>query len=292
MDKDKVYDMITERVIEKLQQGIVAWKRPWHTILPCNFKTKTPYKGINAWMCMFNDFKSPYYLTYKQVTDMKGNVKKGSKGTPIIYWDFKKFEKEKADGTKEMRQFAFLKYFTVFNAEQIEGIEFPEVVNNVRNVEVLDALFNNMPNAPERKEGIVAGRACYIPMMDIINMPAKQDFFDTDGYYATLSHEYIHSTGHSKRLNREGIIERHEKGSPGYAFEELIAEMGCAFLCNMAGITTREDNTVAYINSWIKALKNDNTLIIKAAKEAEKAVKYMKGELETKEQKMEEKEAA
>jgi len=284
MKKDDIYTMITDRVIEKLKQGVVAWQKPWNTILPCNYKTRRAYNGINLWICLFNDFKSPYYLTFKQVTDMKGSVKKGSKGTPIVFWEFLKTSKVNADGVKEDRNIPLLKYFVVFNEEQIENIEFEKLPENrVQDVSVLDEIIKNMPNAPRFEEiKSMVNVACYMPSMDIINMPPKEAFKSTDGYYGTLVHELVHSTGHGTRLNREGVTGRVEKGSEVYAFEELIAEMGSAFLCNMVGIVGNMDNNTAYIQSWIKRLQNDNSFIFKASKQSEMAVKYIKGEIEEK----------
>jgi antirestriction protein ArdC len=221
-------------------------------------------------------FTSPYWMTFKQAMDMKAHVRKGEKGTQIVYAD--KFEREelKADGSKEIQKIPFLKQYTVFNACQIEGLseafnKKPESINATeeqRN-EKLEQFFSNT----EAK--IYTGtRAAYHPTTDRIEMPPFEAFNKAAGYYSTLAHELGHWTGHPSRLARDFGCKKH--GDEGYAKEELVAELNSCFIGADLGIEPiSEEQHSAYIQSWLKVLKSDKRFIFQAASHAQKAVEYV-----------------
>ena len=267
-----VYDLITNRIIGMLDKGIIPWKRPWNVPMPQNFVSKREYQGVNVLLLSFTGFNSPYWLTYKQARDLGGHVKAGAKGLPVVFWNWIKV---KGKGSEEDKSVPFLKYHTVFNLEQCEGIAVPD--NNraeIRPLEECEKVFEGMPDKPALLHG--GDKACYIPSKDTVLMPNKGNFESTEEYYSTLFHELAHATGHDKRLNRVSLIEPHAFGSETYSKEELIAEIGSSFLCSLTGIENKTiDNQVGYISSWLNRLKNDKKLIITASSHAQKAVDFI-----------------
>ena len=283
MKNADVYKKVTEQIIDRMESGNFTWKRPWSSIgLPQNYVTKKSYRGINAFITSFSQFGSPFWLTMKQANKLKGKVIKGQKATTVVYWKMLKFEKEnEKTGKKEEKIVPLLRYYNIFNAEQIEGIEFKATKGNeIGTSETLNKIFDEMPNKPLVKI-IASNRACYNPTLDVVTIPMKKAFENTAKFYSTLSHELIHSTGHSSRLNRATVMSGTFFGSHDYSFEELIAEIGASFLCAIGGINdeSSEKNSVAYLQSWIKALKNDNKFIFKASTLAQKSVDYIMGKI-------------
>lgn len=273
------FEAITDKIIEALGKGIIPWKKPWTTGLPKNLVSKKDYRGINVFILMLSPFTSPYWLTYNQASSLKGNVKKGSKGTQIVFWKFSKVKTQKADGTDSEKSIPFLRTYTVFNLDQCENIDPKHIPVthklDFKPLETCENIITEYQNAPKLEE--IGNRACYIPSMDTIQIPPKTTFYSIEEYYATLFHEEIHSTGSIKRLNR--LDKGGFFGSDTYSKEELVAELGASFLCGMTGIeTTVMDNTIAYIQSWIKRLQDDKKLIITAAAQAQKAVDFITGE--------------
>jgi len=281
-----IYSLITNKMIELLEQGVIPWKKPWRVgkfYWPMNLVSKNEYTGINAFLLAMAPFASPYFLTYKQARDLGGNIKKGEKGLPVIRLIIGDVEKKNSENTEEKgAKYTCLKYFTVFNLEQTEGIEAPELerpenvieFNPIQECENIVNGFRGKPEIHHHKQ-----KACYYPKADTINMPIKETFNSETEYYSVLFHEMTHSTGHETRLNREGITIPHKYGDESYSKEELIAEMGNAFLCAHAGISPATiDNRASYINMWLKELKNDKKLIIQAASAAQKAADFILGE--------------
>ena len=273
MTKKTVYEIITDKFIESLEKGRIPWEKPWVGQKPMNYKSKTEYHGINVMILSMQGYSSRYWMTFKQVTSLGGKVKKGSKGTPVCYWNF--FKKEDQDGNE--KTIPFLKYFTVFNKDQIEGIEFIEEEEGTLDfspIETCESIVNHYQDKPEIKHGNV-DIACYSSSSDTITLTNKENFKSEEEYYSTLFHEMVHSTGHKSRLNRNLV---NGFGSDLYSKEELIAEIGNAFLCSEAGILKNTiDNSTAYIQSWISKLKNDPKLIVSASGKATKAVDYILG---------------
>ena len=288
MKKQKidVYQIVTNKIIELLEAGTTPWRKSWsaanNAIRPMNYQTKRPYKGINFFL-LSSCFDNPYFLTFKQVTEMGGNVIKGEKATPVFFWNWLFVD---ADGNKVKEEEAkkkipFLRYYNVFNATQIEGIEFAQL-----------PVIELKPNEQiEQCEKIVSGcenlnlefrnktQAFYSPSRDVVNMPTIEQFDTSEEYYSTLFHELGHWTGHKTRLNRfqEGAKSA-AFGSAEYSREELIAEMTSAFLCFDCQIDVPKliENQAAYLKGWIKVLKGDSKLIASAAASAEKAAKFIK----------------
>jgi antirestriction protein ArdC len=274
----KVYEIITNATLKKLKQGSVPWYRPWNGSeqMPKNLITKKEYQGINAFLLGCQGYGSPFWLTFKQCKDLGGNVRKGARATPVIYWNWLEIEK---DGEAE-EKVPFLRYYAVFNVQQCEGIpqdKVPQVPVNTNDIDRI-TLCEEIIEAIEDRPAITHNRqaAVYYALKDTINMPLFESFETAEAYYSTLFHELVHSTGHEKRLARPGITDLSPFGTPSYSKEELIAEMGAAFLCGFAGIENITlGNSAAYIQGWLQKLRNDKKLVIVAAAQAQKAANYI-----------------
>jgi len=279
MAKLDVYQIITDQIIKKLEEGIIPWHKPWKSSeqWPKNFKSDSKYRGINVFLLLMAGYESPYWLTYKQISEKKGKVIKGEKSFPIVFWKTytKKVVKE---GVEKDETFFTLRYYRVFNLEQTEGIEYdkPEIeLNEFNPIYKCESVISGMQEPP--RIGIRGSRACYNPESDSIAMPKKETFDNPEHYYATLFHELGHSTGHVKRLDREGVTNIGKFGDHKYSKEEIVAEITSSFLCAETNINSEEimDNSVAYISGWIKRLKDDPKLLILGAAQAQKAADYI-----------------
>jgi len=266
-----VYEVITNRIIEQLEKGTAPWHKPWAAPglagMPQNFISKKSYRGINLWLLSATGYSSPAFLTFKQAAGLGGKVKTGEKGWPVIFWKF-----GQDDSTD--KSWAFCRYYTVFNVSQCEGLQLPispaPAGPEVPAIEVCETIVESWANRPPINHG--GDRACYSPSRDVVTMPERNSFCSPEEYYSTLFHELTHSTGHDKRLKRPGVTDICPFGTTNYSREELVAEMGAAFLCGFAGIENKTiDNSAAYIASWLKRLKDDSKLVITAAQQAQKA---------------------
>lgn len=284
--KTDVYALVTEKLIARLEAGVVPWHKPWTVSgngMPRNMKSLKPYRGINS-ILLAGLYASPFWLTYRQAEEMGGNVKKGEKASLVVYWNWIDVEDKKAKKGEETtgRKIPFLRYYHVFNVEQCEGLEekvaaaktkcgLDETKRAFSVIEEAKAIVETMPNCPPINHG--RGRAAYSSSLDNIMMPEPEEFDSPEHYYGTLFHELVHSTGHQSRLNRDlgGTF-----GTERYGKEELVAEMGAAFLSALCGITDRLlDNSAAYLANWIAALKGDAKLAVCAAQAAQKAADYI-----------------
>lgn len=271
------YDIITERIVAQLEAGTVPWRKPWNGTagMPKNLKSGKDYRGINVFLLHSLGYESPYFLTFKQAKDRGGHVSKGEKGCPVVFW--KLLDVDEAGETITTRRVPMLRYYTVFNAAQCEGINAPTIDVPERKhepVQAAQATVEAMPHPP----GIVHGYtgAAYSPRTDIVRMPKPGRFESSEAYYKTLFHELTHSTGHSSRLDRNVDLKLAAFGSPDYSREELVAEMGAAFLCGDAGILDAQiEQSAAYIAGWLKALRNDRKLVVTAAAQAQKATDFI-----------------
>jgi antirestriction protein ArdC len=276
-----VYEIITGKIIEKLEQGTAPWTRPWSGgQLPRNLVTGKTYRGINLFLLNMANYASPYWLTYRQCQEKGGQVKKGERSSQVVFWQLpEKGAKEQDDEGEEGtgRKAPLLRYYCVFNAEQCDGLDIPQLEQEAREfspLEACEALIHGMPaNSPEIRHN--EQKAYYVPSMDYVNMPKPETFRSSEEYYSTLFHELTHSTGHSSRLSRKGITVHNGFGSADYGKEELVAEMGAAFLCGCTGIENLIDNSSAYIAGWLKAIREDKKIVITAAAAAQKAVDYI-----------------
>lgn len=278
---NEIYQQITDRIVELLEQGAIPWRKPWgaaakHGVPHQNLYSKTIYRGINVLLLSAAGFSSPYWVTFNHAKALGGNVKKGSKGIKLVYWNFIERVREK-DGEDEVSWVPLLKSFTVFNVEQCEGFDVPDLPVEAPTFNAIDEaekLVANMPARPEIRHA--QQRAFYSGFFDFVNMPKRESFEYSEEYYSTLFHELAHATGHKSRLNRPGVTERNEFGDEDYSKEELVAEMTAAFLSGETGIAPRTiTNSAAYIASWLQALKNDHKLVISAASQAQKAADWI-----------------
>jgi antirestriction protein ArdC len=280
----QIHNMVTEKVIHAIEDAIrtgssAPWQKPWfQNGVPTNLVSKKPYRGINVFLLSMLGYVNSYFLSFKQVQELGGSVKKGEKAIPVIFWkQMLVTEDENGNKLDKPKSIPLLRYYNVFNVEQTQGInpkKIPEVQRRKFNpIQDAEKIVANMPNKPEIKHE--QAQAYYMPSFDYINMP-KHEFFKSDSeYYSTLFHELVHSTGHESRLNRKEVSKTANFGSHDYSVEELVAEMGAVFLCNEIGIETTFDNSVAYLKSWLGKLKDDTTMLITASARAQKAVDYI-----------------
>lgn len=270
------YERITERIVSLLEQGTVPWHKPWtvKTGLPRNLISKKPYRGINVFLLMAMSYESPHWLTFRQAIQLGGNVKKGEKSCPVVFWKQTKNEDEKSD---EPKKAPLLRLYHVFNVAQCEGLkDTPAMENGFFISAKPEEIVAKMPQPPVVKHGM--SQAFYSPTDDCVGMPERERFDGETSYFATLFHELVHATGHEKRLKRASIAERNGFGSDPYCKEELIAELGSAFLCGYADIVDRTiDNSAAYLEGWLKQFQSDRTLIVYAAAQAQKAADFILG---------------
>ena len=231
-----IHQAITARFIEQLKRGTVPWRKPWLAVQ--NLVSRKPYRGINALLLGSTDYQSPFWITFKQTLDLGGHVKKGEKSTPVIY--YKVLEKRNEAGNPILREdgrparVPFLRWANVFNLDQTEGIQAPALTASESAPQPLEkaaAIVENARLCPIHHVGFAAS---YSPSEDVIRMPTLSAFHSQEDYHHTLYHEMVHASGHSSRLDREGVAQRTKFGSKQYSKEELIAELGAAFLSNEA----------------------------------------------------------
>ena len=285
-----VYQLVTDRIVELLEQGVVPWKSPYLSKVghPRNFSTKKPYRGINVFLLASRRFTSPWFMTFLQAKELGGHVRKGEKGCMVVkYGTFEKEVEDTATGTVEEKKLGYLKSYTVFNASQIEGIAFPSpaplpVLTASEITAQARQIVAGMPNPPTIKEGYAI--PSYSQGTDSVQMPERGYFDAETAYYSTLFHELGHATGHSSRLARKTLLENKgmfavkDEARKIYAEEELVAEMTAAFLNAHAGIMEAEiESSAAYLQGWIFALKSKNarSWIVRAASQAQKAADYI-----------------
>ena len=280
--KIDVYQLVTDQIISLLEQGIVPWQRPWaESGVPANLLSKRQYRGINLWLLLSLNYEQNYFLTWDQIKSMGGSVKKGETGHIVVFWKPVQKKAEEERDTKQ-KQVPMLRYYKVFNIAQCRDI--PENLIPKSDVAAVDrepileceAIINSMVNSPTivHKEQ----KAYYRIDIDTINMPKKKSFKSLESYYSTLFHELVHSTGAEKRLGRKTLTDMVPFGSESYAMEELIAEMGSAYLCRFSGVLPNEiNNTVAYLDNWLGVFKKDKRFIISASGQAQKAVDLILG---------------
>ena len=282
--KRDVYQIVTERIIQKLEQGAVPWMQPWHDAgLPQNLVTKRPYRGINVMLLASLGYEHNYFFTSKQLSELGGSIKAGERPQLVVYWNWQdsKAQSNGDTGSDEggaKKNVPFLRYYTVFNVAQCEGIPeslLPQAVARTTNpIPACEAVVNGMPKRPEILHKEL--RAFYNPVADVVNLPRRPYFRSDESYYATLFHELVHATGHPSRLNRKGLNEMAEFGSEPYSFEELVAEIGACYLESHAGIAKAQfEQNVSYIKGWLKKFKDDKRFVVQASALAQKATDFV-----------------
>jgi antirestriction protein ArdC len=263
----KIYEMVTEKIIQKLKSGVIPWRKPWINGTAVSWETQKPYRGINGMLLDPGE-----YATFLTIMKVGGKVKKGEKSQIIVFRDMKPV-KDKDTGEQTGEMYTVLKYYGVFEINtQCEGMvskrNTPIVIDHDPIAEA-EKIVQGFEGAPIR---FAPGRAFYRPSEDFISVPEINDYPIVGEYYSVLFHEIIHSTGHPKRLNRPGIANFDTFGSEQYSKEELIAEMGAAMLCGVCGIdNTTIENSASYIASWLRKLKDDPKLVMQSAGQAQKA---------------------
>jgi antirestriction protein ArdC len=279
-----VYERVTDRIVSDLEKGVRTWLAPWSIEHAAGRITRPlrangiPYQGINVlelWSAaLISGHAAPIWMTFKQAQELGGQVRKGEHGWQVVYVSkITRTERDEQSGAENPREIPFMRSYVVFNVEQIEGLPAhyyavvsPKIDPVLRNARA-EAFF--AATGAEVRHG--GTRACYDPINDIVQMPVFESFRDAESYYATRGHETVHWTQHASRLVRD--FGRKRRGDEGYAMEELVAELGAAFLCADLGLTPE----AAYIAIWIRVLKNDKRAIFTAASHAQRAVDFLHG---------------
>ena len=287
-----VYEIITNKILEALEKGVVPWVNPYTGKNHQNFVSKHEYSGVNALLLNAITFErgysTPYWVTYRQAKEKGWNIKKGAKSAMVTFWKeytgnstsddieettINENGVEEKQENKNERKFV-LRYYTIFNLDEIEGCEIPKDDTKDDDFAVI-ANTVSIPSDYCKNQGIdvqktLNGASFYAPLTDSIGLaPVKPEFF-----VPVFAHECVHSTGHEKRLNRftsDLFVEKSE-----YSFEELVAEIGSAMLCSQMGVEFSIENSTSYISGWSRFLKEDKkTAIVRASAKAQKAVEFI-----------------
>lgn len=276
-----IYQQVTDRIIALIENGTVPWRKCWSagSGMPKNLISKKEYRGINVFILASSSYSSPYWLTYRQATELGGFVKKGEKSTPVIFW--KMLDKhDQDDDTKATGRIPMLRQYHLFSAEQCENIPIPpdpeETVNTFSPIEKCDQIIAGYKNRPDIHYG--GARAFYRVSEDRVQMPHEHTFNTSEDFYQVLLHELSHSTGHKSRLARKEVVERNEFGSDDYSSEEICADLSASMLCAVAGISNQTiEMSASYINGWLSVLRQDKKAIIMAAARAQASADHILG---------------
>lgn len=292
--KPDVYQIVTDKIIAQLEAGTAPWRKPWNSAVgrPQNLDGR-PYRGVNIFLLglsgLEGGFRSPFWLTYKQAQERGGTVKRGEHGTLIVFWKTLSVP-DKEDPAKR-KVVPMLRYFYVFNLDQTEGVKVPKRVTAWETAQA-DHEHEPVLSGEEVISGYLAAdgptfrtngtSAYYSPESDVITVPALEAFANRDEYYSTAFHEIAHSTGHVDRLDRFTGKGR-AFGCHDYGREELVAELSSAFLQAECGIESAQDNSAAYLASWVRTLKEDPRAIVVAAGAAQRAADLVLGRTQAEE---------
>ena len=284
-----IYQVVTDRIIEQLEKGTIPWHKPWFSINGGTYNGVTghPYSLMNSLLLP----KSGEWASYNQWLRVGGQVRHGEKSSMVVFWKWQNEVETDEDGDILERpdlipRRPILKYYHVFHVSQVDGVVpmVPDViannqVNPIGNAEKL--LQNYLGREQIGFDSEYSDKACYVPATDTIHMPKMNQFHNSEEYYSTAFHEAIHSTGYEKRMNRKGLKDV-RFGSDTYSKEELIAELGAVSILHGLGIETESSfqNSAAYISGWLDVLKRDKRCIMSAAGQAEKAARYILGEMQ------------
>jgi len=274
---DTVYQIITDKIVAMLKDGVAPWHRPWNSGNAPRSITGHVYTGINVFLLLAAGFESPYWITFNQVNQRGGRIKDAERKryTVIVFW---KIIEVKDKETGDKKKVPFLRYFKVWNLDQVDGVKPPKEKKATPpprfedRHKVAKSIVDNYPNPPKiRRTG---DQAFYQPMLDVVTVPPVKSFHSADEYYSTLFHELGHSTAHESRLDRDVS---YVFGSHSYGREELVAEMTSAFLAAESGITLTINNSAAYLNSWMRTIQEDVRAVVVAATRAQKAADFILG---------------
>lgn len=280
MAKFDIYQAVTDRIIEQLDNGVIPWHKPWSGIASGAYNTVSnkTYSLLNQ-MLLKHDGE---YATYKQWSELGGQVRKDEESEIVVFWKMIPVE-EKVDGEIVKKTIPYLKYINVFHVSQVDGVQPKDkkavIHEPIKEAEKIIADYDARESIT--MEDVLGNNAYYAPLRDYLCVPTKEQYSDINKYYGTKFHEMVHSTGHKSRLNRfDNNTKIAPFGSEDYSKEELVAEIGSASLMSLIGIETEKTfkNNVAYIQSWLKVLKNDKRMIVSASSRAQKAVEYILNE--------------
>lgn len=278
-----LYSSVTQTILDALEQGVVPWRKPWRSFnsLPVNAITSRPYRGVNAFLLGISAYSDHRWLTFRQVSDLGGSVRRGEKASLAVFWKLWEPNESASDDANSAgpKRIPVLRHYHLFNAEQCSGLSLPELfqpdeAEQPRRVERAEMIVSGMPQPPTITEG--GSSAWYRPSADHVQVPKLEAFRTPDSYYATLFHELGHATGHQDRLNRKGVTGTIQFGSGDYSQEELVAELTSAFLCAKAGLdNSLLADSASYIDGWLDVLNNDRKAVVYASAQAQKAADYI-----------------
>ncbi len=267
MKKQEIFESITDSILSEIENGNLAWRRPWAQGLPANYISKQVYQGINFLLLCLDNVSQPFYLTFLQAKEKQLHIKKGAKGRQIIFYKMLSNFRQNNKGELEDDSFTMLRYSYVFNLDDVEGYEIQtptlsapvELLNNIISIHKPVIEYNTI-------------HCYYSEDRNLISTPAVNSFTSEGEYFSSLFHELVHWTGHKSRLKRQLThnIKYHD-----FSFEELIAEIGSTYLCGLCGIENTLNNSAAYLKGWLEIGKMDKSFIPKAAIQAQKAVNYL-----------------
>lgn len=272
-----IYQEVTDRIVAALETGTTPWLRPWRdgksgsAIEPYNAVSGRPYNGINLLILGSMPYSSLGWLTFKQALELGGNVRKGERGTLVVFWKFDEYKKRGNDGSETLKTSVMARGYTVFNVEQCENLNLSKI-----KAPTMPTIGETDMNALATRVGAIVrhggDRAYYNAHQDFVQMPGLEAFKDTQNYQSTLAHELTHWTGHEKRCAREF---GNRFGDRAYAFEELVAEIGSAFLCAKSGIELEGLQHPNYLANWLSVLKSDKRAIFTASSKAREAASFL-----------------
>ena len=275
-----VYKIVTDRIIEKLEQGYIPWRKPWFACDRGAFNrvSKRPYSLLNQ-LLLQNEGE---YATFKQWEQLGGRVKQGAQSEIVVFWKMQEIEEKNEDGEVEKRNIPYLRYYRVFHISQIDNVEpLQKAVSfDTEPIEKAESVLKQYLD----RENIAlyeGSKAFYRPVDDSITLPNIRSFKKAEEYYSVAFHECSHSTLKEWRCDREADMKDAHFGNERYSKEELIAEISSACILHSLGIETESafSNSCAYIQNWLSVLKNDKKMIVSAAGKAEKAAKYIMNEI-------------
>lgn len=275
-----VYEMVTERIIKQLENGVIPWEKPWGGLKDGAFNrvSRKSYSLLNQMLLQHQG----EYATFKQWSELDGKVRKGEKAETIVFWKIQPIKEIKEDGIEEIKQIPILKYHSVFHISQVDNVEpLPKSDTALEPIAEADRiLMDYIGRENITLKHSASNKAYYLPSKDLIHLPLMEQFQKIEEYYSTAFHEATHSTMTAERCDRKAENKCAAFGSADYSKEELVAELGSANILNILGIETKHSfrNSAAYIQNWLSVLKSDTKFIVSAAGKAEKAVRYILNE--------------
>jgi antirestriction protein ArdC len=274
-----VYSLVTNRIIDLLENGVIPWRKTWRTAgIPKNLISQRQYSGINLLLLNALDFKQNVFLTWNQLKEIGGSVRKGEKGSFVVFQS-KKEDTIEEDGELKVKVKFLLRYYKVFNVGQCTDLppKYESLIDEIINEPIVscESVVEGMPNCPNIIHSKSAS-AYYSANDDYIQIPEISSFESSSAYYGTLFHELIHATGAEFRLNRKTITEHHDFNSEEYSIEELIAEIGSCYLKSVTDVPIEDlENSASYIDHWLKVLRGDKKMIVQASNKAQMAVNFI-----------------